>query len=148
MKVSTTPRSRVNIQSSGSTTATAEINNVGSGSVNQILIDNAGSNYAIGDPINFSNTGTDGVGIAAEVQVVGGAISGEAGDATEYGMNVSTVGSAADGDEDHIVLEDETQIFMGDSYHGTKIVLKMQPLMILYKSICIVGQPHFTLWFS
>ena len=79
--------------------------------------------YAIGDPINFSNTGTDGVGIA-EVQVVGGAISGESGDATEYGMNVSTVGSAADGDEDHIVLEDETQIFMGDSYHGTKIVLE------------------------
>ena len=31
---------KVNIQSSGSTTATAEINNVGSGSVNQILIDN------------------------------------------------------------------------------------------------------------
>ena len=103
----------VNIQSSGSTTATAEINNVGSGSVNQILIDNAGSGYAIGDPINFSNTGTDGVGIAAEVQVVGGAVAPESGDVAEYGMSL----------EDHIILEDETQIFMGDSYHGLKIVL-------------------------
>ena len=106
----------VNIQSSGSTTATAEINNVGSGSVNQILIDNAGSGYAIGDPINFSNTGTDGVGIAAEVQVVGGAVAPESGDVAEYGMSL----------EDHIILEDETQILMGDSYHGLKIVLEDQ----------------------
>ena len=106
----------VNIQSSGSTTATAEINNVGSGSVNQILIDNAGSGYAIGDHINFSNTGTDGVGIAAEVQVVGGAVAPESGDVAEYGMSL----------EDHIILEDETQILMGDSYHGLKIVLEDQ----------------------
>ena len=104
----------VNIQSSGSTTATAEINNVGSGSVNQILIDNAGRGYAVGDPINFSNTGTDGVGIAAEVQVVGGAVAPESGDVAEYGMSL----------EDHIILEDETQILMGDSYHGLKIVLE------------------------
>ena len=135
----------VNIQSSGSTTATAEINNVGSGSVNQILIDNAGRGYAVGDPINFTNTGTDGVGIAAEVQVVGGAISGEAGDAAEYGMNVSAVGSAADGDEDHIVLEDETQIFMGDSYHGTKIVLEDETFNdIATNQSASVGEPHFT----
>ena len=82
----------VNIQSSGSTTATAEINTVGSGSVNSFVIDNAGRNYAIGDTINFNNSGTDGTGISAEVQVVGGAISAESGDGAEYGMTVSAVG--------------------------------------------------------
>jgi len=134
----------VNIQSAGSTTATAEINTVGSGSVNSFVIDNAGRNYAIGDTINFNNLGTDGTGISAEVQVVGGAISAEAGDGAEYGMTVSAVGSAATGEEDHIVLEDETQIFMGDSYHGTKIVLEDATFNdIGTNQTATSGQPHF-----
>ena len=105
---------QVNIASTGSQTATAIINTVGSGTVTSIEIDDAGSNYEIGDAINFDNTGTDGVGISAQVKVVGGAIAPEAGDVAEYGMALT----------DHIVLEDDTQIFMNDSYHGTKIVLE------------------------
>ena len=105
---------QVNIASAGSQTATAIINTVGSGTVTSIEIDDAGSNYEIGDAINFDNTGTDGVGISAEVKVVGGAIAPEAGDVAEYGMALT----------DHIVLEDDTQVFMNDSYHGTKIVLE------------------------
>ena len=105
---------KINIASSGSTTATAKINTIGSGSVNNVVIDNAGSNYAIGDVINFDNSGTDGVGIAAEISVVGGAVAPEAGDVAEYGMST----------DDHIVLEDFTQSFMNDTYHGTKIVLE------------------------
>ena len=84
------------------------------GSVNDIVIDDAGSNFAIGDAINFDNSGTDGVGISAEVQVVGGAVANGAGDVAQYGMSL----------DDHIVLEDETQSFMNDAYHGTKIILE------------------------
>ena len=105
---------QVNISSAGSQTASAVINTVGSGTVTSVAIDDAGSNYAIGDAINFDNTGTDGVGISAEVKVVGGAVAPEAGDVAEYGMAL----------DDHIVLEDATQIEQNDSYHGTKIVLE------------------------
>ena len=105
---------QVNIASAGSQTASAIINTVGAGSVNDIVIDDAGSNFAIGDAINFDNSGTDGVGISAEVQVVGGAVAPEAGDVAQYGMSL----------DDHIVLEDETQSFMNDTYHGTKIILE------------------------
>ena len=105
---------QVNIASAGSQTATAIINTVGSGGVTSIEIDDAGSNYEIGDAINFNNTGTDGVGISAEVKVVGGAVSPETGDVAAYGMALT----------DHITLEDETQSFMNDTYHGTKIVLE------------------------
>lgn len=105
---------QVNIASAGSQTATAIINTVGSGGVTSIEIDDAGSNYAIGDAINFNNTGTDGVGISAEVKVVGGAVSPETGDVAAYGMSLT----------DHITLEDGTQSFMNDTYHGTKIVLE------------------------
>ena len=112
---------QINIASAGSQTASAIINTVGSGSVTSIEIDDAGSNYAIGDAINFDNTGTDGVGISAQVKVVGGAVAPEAGDVAEYGMSLT----------DHIVLEDETQTFMNDSYHGTKIVLEDQTFVDL-----------------
>lgn len=112
---------QVNISSAGSQTASAVINTVGSGTVTSVAIDDAGSNYAIGDAINFDNTGTDGVGISAEVKVVGGAVAPEAGDVAEYGMAL----------DDHIVLEDATQIEQNDSYHGTKIVLEDQTFVDL-----------------
>lgn len=105
---------QINIASSGSQTATAKINTVGAGSVTSIEIDDTGTNYAINDVINFDNTGTDGVGISAVVQVVGGAVAPEAGDVNEYGMALT----------DHIVLEDATQIVHNDTYHGTKIIIE------------------------
>ena len=111
----------VNIASAGSQTATAKINTVGSGTVTSIEIDDAGSNYAVGDAINFDNTGTDGVGISAVVGVVGGAVAPETGDVAAYGMSL----------DDHIVLEDATQIEQNDSYHGTKIVLEDQTFVDL-----------------
>ena len=104
----------INISSAGSQSATARINTVGTGSVDDILIDDVGSNFAVNDVINFDNTGTDGQGISAVVQVVGGAVAPEAGDVAAYGMALT----------DHIVLEDATQIESNDTYHGTKIVLE------------------------
>ena len=69
----------------------------------------------------------------------------EAGDGTEYGMTVSAVGSAATGGEDHIVLEDATQIEQNDSYHGTKIVLEDATFNdIATNQSASSGQPHFT----
>ena len=104
----------VNIATAGSQTATVSVETVGSGEVTDIVIDDAGSNFAVRDVINFSNTGTDGTGISAEVAVVGGAVAPEAGDVAEYGMAL----------DDHIVLEEATQIEQNDTYHGTKIVLE------------------------
>ena len=104
----------INISSAGSQSATARINTVGAGSVDDILIDDVGSNFAVNDIINFDNSGTDGTGVSAVIQVVGGAVAPETGDVAEYGMALT----------DHIVLEDATQIESNDTYHGTKIVLE------------------------
>ena len=104
----------VNIATAGSQTATVSVETVGSGEVTDIVIDDAGSNFAVRDVINFSNTGTDGTGVSAEVAVVGGAVAPEAGDVNAYGMALT----------DHIVLEEATQIEQNDAYHGTKIVLE------------------------
>ena len=104
----------INISAAGSQSATARINTVGTGSVDDILIDDVGSNFAVNDVINFDNAGTDGQGISAVVQVVGGAVAPESGDVAEYGMALT----------DHILLEDATQIEANDTYHGTKIVLE------------------------
>lgn len=104
----------VPIATGGSATATATVETVGVGGVDNIIIDTVGRNYATGDTINFNNTGTDGTGAAAQISVVGGALAPETGDVNEYGMALT----------DHILLEDFTQSVMGDTYHGTKIVLE------------------------
>ena len=100
--------------SGSSNTCTAKIETINSGEIDDILIDNGGTGYAIGDTINFSNTGTDGINVAADVQVVGGAIAPESGSLSAYGM-VAT---------DHITLEPESQEFYGDGYDGIKLVLE------------------------
>ena len=84
------------------------------GTVDEIIIDDVGTDYAIGDTINFNNTGTDGVSASAQISVVGGAISPETGSLAAYGM-VAT---------DHITSEPESQSFYNDAYDGLKIVLE------------------------
>src|SRR5210317_635466 len=81
------------------------INDLGSGGITEIIIDNGGSGYAIGDVLNFTNTGTQGVNAAGFVSVVNGSFTQE--------TSTSSV-------DDHIVLEDETT--RGDPYTGNKIV--------------------------
>ena len=87
--------------------AIVQVDNVGSGGITEILLDDAGTGYAIGDSITFTNTNTNGGGATAKVSVVNGGITTEAG----------TAGATA---VDHIVLEDET--VRGDVYTGDKIV--------------------------
>ena len=87
--------------------AILQIDNIGSGKIDEILIDDAGTGYAIGDELTFTNTGTNGGSVSARVSVVNGGITPE--------ENTSGTTST-----DHIVLEDETQ--RGDVYTGNKIV--------------------------
>ena len=87
--------------------AILQIDNIGQGKITEVLIDDAGTGYAIGDELTFTNTGTNGGSVSARVSVVNGGITPE--------ENTSGTTST-----DHIVLEDETQ--RGDVYTGNKIV--------------------------
>ena len=89
------------------TGAIIQVDNVGSGDITELLIDDAGTGYAIGDDLTFTNTNTNGGGVVAKVSVVNGGITPENG----------TSGATS---IDHIVLEDET--VRGDVYTGNKIV--------------------------
>ena len=91
----------------GGQSAIIQVDSVGRDGIEEIIIDNAGSGYEIGDDLVFTNTGTGGGSAKAKVSVVNGGIAPEA----------YTTGMSA---TDHIVLEDETT--RGDSYTGNKIV--------------------------
>ena len=81
-----------------------QISEIGSGPITELVVDNVGSGYAIGDTINFDNTGTLGQGADAFIKIVNGGFLRE---------------DDAD-NEDRILLEDETGI--GDKYEGNVIV--------------------------
>jgi len=100
------PDDAITINAGGSS-AIIQVDNVGSGGITEILIDDAGTGYAIGDDITFTNTNTNGGGVVAKVSVVNGGITPDNG----------TAGATS---TDHIVLEDET--VRGDVYTGNKIV--------------------------
>ena len=104
----------VNLSSVGSQTATAKVQTVSRGVVDEIVIDDAGQNYKVGDSLTLDNSNTDGAGASAEVSVVGGGITPESGSIIEYGME----------ENDHITLEPTSQSFYQDSYEGIKIVLE------------------------
>ena len=84
------------------------------GQVDEIIVDDAGTGYAVGDNLVLNNSGTDGSGASAQVSVVGGAVAPEAGDVAAYGMSLT----------DHIILEETSQAFYSDNYEGVKIVLE------------------------
>ena len=104
----------INLASGGSNTATAKVQNVTRGVVDEIIVDDAGQNYAVGENLVLDNTGTDGVGVAAAISVVGGGIAPESGSLSAYGMTAT----------DHITLEETSQNFYNDTYQGVKIVLE------------------------
>ena len=89
----------------GGVGASITIDDVGTGGVSEIIIDDGGSGYTTGDLLNFTNTGTQGVNAAGFVSVVNGGF---------------TLEESTSSTEDHIVLEDETT--RGDQYFGNKIV--------------------------
>ena len=89
--------------SGGGQGATISIDDIGSGSVSEVIVDNPGSGYSVKDKLVFDNSNTYGSGAEGFVSVVNGGITGETGT-----------------DAEHIVLEFETE--RGDIYPGNKIV--------------------------
>jgi len=82
----------------GGTGALLKVDTIGPGPIQEIVVDNGGTNYAVGDVINFSS-GT----ASAKVSVVNGGVTLEIGTGTGQ-----------------LILEDETGV--DDPYHGDKVV--------------------------
>lgn len=78
---------------------------IGEGGIDEIIIDNGGTGYSIGDDLVFTNTGTNGAGVAGFISVVNGGI---------------TLEESSSSTEDHIVLEEATT--QDDTYFGNKII--------------------------
>ena len=93
----------------GGEAALFQIGETGSGRLTDLVIDNAGSGYEIGDTINFDNSETFGQGAQGFVSIVTGSFVDQNGN-----TNPPT------GTEDNLILEDETTT--GDSYEGRNIV--------------------------
>lgn len=58
----------------GNSAAAAKIDSAGAGSIDDIMIENGGSGYAIGEYLSFDNTNTEGKDALAKITVVGGSI--------------------------------------------------------------------------
>ena len=106
-----TPEQKVNVSTG---TATAKVQTIKTGTVDEVVIDDAGTGYKVGENLLVDNSGTNGTGFSAQVSVVGGGIEIESGSVAEYGMTAG----------DHITMEESSQSFYQDGYEGTKIVLE------------------------
>jgi len=84
----------VTISSATGQNALISIVDVGSGEIGQIVIDNPGSNYTVGDPLFFDNTNTEGAGASAIVSCIGGAIAPELGDTALHTITGTTQDSS------------------------------------------------------
>jgi len=120
----------VNIKTGGNNAATARIESISPGSVNEILIEDGGTGYTIGDNLVFNLTGTEGSSVQAKVAVVGGGISLEQTTSpdsivTENDEKILTIAI------DNFELEDST---LGNSYlsseSGDYIVLEDDSLLL------------------
>jgi hypothetical protein len=85
--------------------ALIQTKSIGSGNITEIIIDNPGLNYSIGDELIFNNANTNGAGAAGFISIVNGGISNE------------------DNSGDRIILEDATGV--GDSYEGSVMVQEL-----------------------
>ena len=85
--------------------ALIQTKSIGSGNITEIIIDNPGLNYSIGDELIFNNANTNGGGAAGFISIVNGGISNE------------------DNSGDRIILEDATGV--GDSYEGSVMVQEL-----------------------
>lgn len=87
------------INSSSATTIT-KVESISSGSINEVIIEDAGTGYAVGDSLDFDNTNTDGTGLRARIAVVGG------------GVELETKTSP-----DHMLSEAEDLLITEDRYY-------------------------------
>ena len=107
----------------GGTGALFQIEDIGPGKITEVLIDNAGTGYNIGDNLTFTNTDTSGSNAAGFVAIVNGGFKDQNGSV-----------AAATGSEDDIVLEEAT--IRGDAYDGNQIVQEkftdLQPITKIF----------------
>ena len=101
----------ITVTDTGGTSAIMQVEEVGNGTIEEIFVNNAGSNYEIGDNIVFDNTSTGGGGASAKVAIVNGAIIQESAVSSQPDHIIT---------DDHIILETETT--RGDPFTGNKIV--------------------------
>ena len=101
----------ISVTDAGGQGAIVQVDEVGHGSIDEIIVDAGGSGYAVGDTIVFNNSGTGGGSASGEVALVNGGFSQESALSNQPDHRIT---------DDHIVLEDATQ--QGDVYTGNKIV--------------------------
>ena len=100
----------VTLSDTGGDGAIVQVNEVGHGQIDDIVIDDGGTGYEVGDALVFDNSSTGGNSVQAKVSLVNGGFTPE-------DANSNSDGSFTD---DHIILEDETQ--KGDIYTGNKFI--------------------------
>ena len=116
----------VTIGAGGNNEATARIESIRPGSVNDILIESGGTGYAVGDNLVFNITGTEGASLSAKVLVVGGGINLESDTSpdqivTEDNLNILTVQNENFEMEDgtlnnaYLSMEDGSNLFLEQS---------------------------------
>lgn len=121
----------INIGAGGSETVRLRVEMAGTGSVNEVFIDDAGTNYSLDDVIVFNNANTNGSDASARIVSLGGALSLEQvtspdfiiyedGDyvTAQHGFGVSL--EAEDGT---IISEDATDIIQEQ---GDKVFLRQE----------------------
>ncbi len=114
----------------GNNAATARVESAGAGSIDEILIENGGSGYSVGEELRFNLTNTEGVDLRAKISVVGGGISLEPDTAPDAMMmeNEDFIVTDDDvqfisqeqtvGELDHLTLEDGGQIIVETATFG------------------------------
>ena len=117
----------------GGVGALFQIEDIGPGKVTEIILDNKGTNYQVGDQLVFNNSGTNGNNATGFVSVINGGIADQNGSSLD-----------ATGVEDSIVLEDETT--RGDAYQGNLIMQeKFTDLQTIEKVFLTNGGGQYTL---
>ena len=102
----------------------AKIDSVTSGTISEIIVDDGGSGYAIGDTITVTNANTNGTNLAAQVSLVDGGIAPEAGDLLgewEITLESGTAGGPGQiiTENSELVISNRTQLFdIGETITG------------------------------
>lgn len=108
--------------------AQVDIVDVGSGPVQEIIIDNPGIGYEVGTDLYFDNTNTEGAGASAKITAIGGGILFESG--TVSGDSTLSI-------TDNLVFEDATE--RNDAYTGNLIMLEKGAFATAFSN---TGQPN------
>ena len=118
----------VSIASDQGEQAQIDIVDVGSGSLQEIIIDNPGSGYEVGTDLYFDNLNTEGSGASAKITAIGGGILFESG---------TVAADSTLSNSDHLIFEDATE--SGDAYTGNFIMLEKGAFATSFSN---TGQPN------